>query len=107
MTLTISPIKNHRELTPEEVNEARTAAIKYLRANGIDLGITTAIVLTIYDAEVTNEKHLELRGTTNPKLKRFSVPIRFKDGRVDVQSSEMRIRPPYDPRRAHGRTRKP
>ena len=107
MTFVVPPVLNHRELSPEEVNEARIAVAKHLKASGIDLGITTAIALTIYDAEVTNQKHIELRGTTNPKLKRFKVPVRFKDGRVHVLADELEIRPPYDSRRARGRTDRP
>jgi len=106
MTFVIPPAHNHRELTPEEVNEARVVVMRYLKDNGVDLGVTTAIVLTVYDSEVTDEKHLEMRGTTNPKLKRFSVPLRFRDGAVEIEADYFRLRPAYDPRRARGRARK-
>ena len=107
MSFIIPPITDHRELNPDEARQARWAVIDYLRKHKIDLGITTAVVLTVYDQEEEDKKRLRLVGTTNPKLKRFSVPLRFEeDGSVAIEEDEFELRPAYDPRRARGRARK-
>ena len=106
MTFVIPPVLNHRELTPEEINDVRAQVIGYLRKNGVDQGITTVIVVSAYPLEMWENSVLEMRGTTNPKLVRFSVPLRFKDGVPQPDLSELTLRPAYDPRRARGRARK-
>ena len=107
MGFIIPPVTDHRELNPDETRQARQAVTRYLRKNKIDEGITTAVVLTVYDQEEEDKKRLKLVGTTNPKLKRFAVPLRFENnGTVDIEEDEFELRPPYDPRRARGRARK-
>ena len=107
MDFMIPPVMDHWEPNPEQMRLARRAVIKYLRRYKIDQGVTTAVVLTVYDQEDPKKKHFEIRGTTNPLLKRFGVTVEFhNDGSVTIEEGTFDLRPAYDPRRARGRAKK-
>lgn len=107
----IPPVTDHKEPSPEEVNKYRALAVDHIRENGIDEGVTTCVVLTLYDNK--GRKWQELRGTTNPGLKRFRAVL-ASDGSGECTSFESRrslkwfdwsFRPPYDEKLAKRRSK--
>ncbi len=102
MRYTIPPVADHVEPTPEEVNVYRKVAGDHIRQQGIDQGVTTCIVLTLYRGD---KQWRELRGITNPGLLRFRAVI------IDCNSCTLSFetgksfRPAYDERMANRRSK--
>ena len=101
MSYHIPPVTNHKELTPEEVNQYRRIATDFIKDQGEDEGVTTCLVVTVYPK---GKRTLELRGITNPGLKRFRAVI-IQDNDLSLGFDSNWIRPPYDTKLANRRSK--